>query len=96
MINYNDLLKDYKEGSFIPYTKLLSTEEWNSKREKILERDKNICQNCKRPAPEKFDFNKLESILGNLTKVNLRAVGTDRFSYSKLGIMDKINAFYFY
>lgn len=41
----NELLKEY-ESKRIPYSRLLETEEWQSKREIIIKRDNEQCTSC--------------------------------------------------
>lgn len=50
---YNDIKGDYENSWYIPYEKLLYTVEWSDFRKRILERDKNKCQNCEKKQSEK-------------------------------------------
>lgn len=45
-MTYSELAKQYQDRDFIPYHKLLSTTEWLSRRETIVERDQACCTSC--------------------------------------------------
>jgi hypothetical protein len=55
-INYSTLVRNKNLlGEFISYSDKLLTVEWKNKREFIINRDKNICTNCKSvPTTKKF------------------------------------------
>lgn len=44
-MTYSDLKKEFGD-KYIPYSRLLFTKEWQSKREEIIMRDSNKCQIC--------------------------------------------------
>lgn len=51
IIPYSSLIQEYQQ-EYIPYEKLLFTEEWRAKRAVIIERDNRKCQECKKPATD--------------------------------------------
>ena len=45
--SYEKLLLLYKQQDLIPYSELLKTTEWKTKRSTIISRDDHACRNCK-------------------------------------------------
>lgn len=51
IIPYTSLIQEYQED-YIPYSKLLLTEEWRAKRAFIIDRDNQKCQECNKHATD--------------------------------------------
>ena len=46
-MKYEELFEKYSTNNYIPYSDLLTVEEWKSKRETITKREGKICTSCK-------------------------------------------------
>lgn len=53
MTKLNNMINEYK-GSRIPYSVLLSLEEWKSKRKEIIQRAHNTCEKCEKYCIEEW------------------------------------------
>ncbi len=53
--NYNDISSDY--NGRVPYHIQLNTKEWHDKRNKIIARDSNFCQQCNGQCVDLIEFN---------------------------------------
>lgn len=86
---YSDLL-DENQGTKISYSALLSAEEWQQKRIKIINRENNICQICHTKCMDDFLLKNSGSYL-KLVPATYEDVDTEK---ERSGLYDNLNFTY--